>query len=91
MYTIALDNILQKIMTWKLENDYMQMVITKYQQGVPTNVFLTRCLSPESNRQAETPKSPNLIAPRASMRIFPAYENIYKIVMSKELDKKQSW
>lgn len=44
-----------------------------YQQGVPTKVFLTRCLSPESNRQAETPRSPSLIAPREPMRIFPAF------------------
>lgn len=49
-----------------------------YQQGVPTNVFRIRCLSPESNRQAETPKSPSLIAPRASMRIFPAYRSMYR-------------
>jgi hypothetical protein len=52
----------------------MQIVVRAYQQGVPTNVFLMRCLSPESKRQAETPKSPSLIAPRASMRIFPAYD-----------------
>jgi len=44
-----------------------------YQQGVPTKVFLALCLSPESKRQAETPKSPSLIPPRESTRIFPAY------------------
>jgi hypothetical protein len=43
-----------------------------YQQGVPTKVFLALCLSPESKRQAETPKSPSLIPPRESTRIFPA-------------------
>lgn len=47
-----------------------------YQQGVPTNVFLTRCLSPESKRQAETPKSPSFMAPRAPIRIFPAYKMV---------------
>jgi hypothetical protein len=43
-----------------------------YQQGVPTKVFLARCLSPDSKRQAETPKSPSLTPPRESTRIFPA-------------------
>lgn len=56
-----------------LWNGWVNLSEKAYQQGVPTNVFLERCLSPESKRQAETPKSPSLIAPRASMRIFPAY------------------
>ena len=43
-----------------------------YQQGVPTNVFLERCLSPVSNMQAETPKSANLTVPLESSKIFPA-------------------
>lgn len=42
------------------------------QQGVPTKVFLDLCRSPESNKQADTPKSPSLTAPRESMRTLPA-------------------
>lgn len=50
-----------------------------------------RCLSPESKRQAETPKSPNLIAPRVSMRMFPAFENHKNIHnWEKEKTKKKS-
>lgn len=49
-----------------------------YQHGVPTKVFLTRCLSPESNKQAETPKSPSLIAPWSLIRMFPAYAKTTK-------------
>ena len=56
--------------------------LKSYQQGVPTNVFRVRCLSPESKRQAETPKSPSLIAPRTSIRIFPAYRKSYNMVNS---------
>lgn len=58
----------------------MKHLVTKkiYQQGVPTNVFLIRCRSPESNKHAETPKSPNLIAPREPIRIFPACSNSKK-------------
>ncbi|KAM0935131.1 hypothetical protein DsansV1_C29g0208541 [Dioscorea sansibarensis] len=41
-------------------------------QGVPTNVFLERCLSPLSNMQAETPKSPSFTTPELSRRILPA-------------------
>lgn len=48
-------------------------VCSMYQHGVPTNVFLVRCLPPESKRQAVTPKSPSLIPPRASTRALPAY------------------
>lgn len=44
----------------------------KYQQGVPTKVFLERCLSPVSNMQADTPKSANLTAPLESIKMFPA-------------------
>lgn len=43
-----------------------------YQHGVPTKVFLERCLSPVSNMQAATPKSANLTAPSESIKIFPA-------------------
>lgn len=49
--------------------------IEGYQQGVPTNVFLERCLSPVSNMQAETPKSANLTVPLESIKIFPACKN----------------
>jgi len=44
------------------------------QHGVPTKVFLDRCLSPVSNIQADTPKSPSLTAPPESTRMFPAYK-----------------
>lgn len=43
-----------------------------YQQGVPTKVFLERCLSPVSNIHADTPKSATLTAPLESSKIFPA-------------------
>lgn len=43
-----------------------------YQQGVPTKVFLERCLSPVSNIHADTPKSASLTAPLESSKIFPA-------------------
>lgn len=43
-----------------------------YQQGVPTKVFLARCLSPVSNMQAETPKSASFTTPFVSSSIFPA-------------------
>jgi len=43
-----------------------------YQQGVPTKVFLERCLSPVSNIHADTPKSAILTEPLASSKIFPA-------------------
>jgi hypothetical protein len=44
-----------------------------YQHGVPTNVFLDLCLSPLSNMQAETPKSPSFTIPALSIRMLPAY------------------
>lgn len=47
-----------------------------YQHGVPTKVFLERCLSPASNMHADTPKSANLIAPLESIKIFPACRGI---------------
>lgn len=43
-----------------------------YQHGVPTNVFLDLCLSPLSNIQAETPKSPSFTTPALSIRMLPA-------------------
>jgi len=43
-----------------------------YQHGVPTKVFLERCLSPVSNMHADTPKSASLTAPLESIKIFPA-------------------
>lgn len=51
-----------------------------YQQGVPTKVFLERCLSPVSNIHADTPKSAILTEPLASSKIFPAciVKNVWK-------------
>lgn len=43
-----------------------------YQQGVPTKVFLERCLSPVSNIHADTPKSANFTDPLKSTNMFPA-------------------
>lgn len=46
--------------------------LVSYQQGVPTKVFLERCLSPASNMHADTPKSANLTAPSESIKMLPA-------------------
>jgi hypothetical protein len=48
-----------------------------YQHGVPTNVFLALCLSPLSNMEAETPKSPSLTIPGLSIRMLPACRMTY--------------
>lgn len=49
-----------------------------YQHGVPTKVFLERCLSPVSNMHADTPKSANLTAPLESIKIFPACKPMFR-------------
>lgn len=51
-----------------------------YQQGVPTKVFLERCLSPVSNMHADTPKSANFMEPLLSTNIFPAWNKLIKII-----------
>jgi hypothetical protein len=50
----------------------IEIWLRSYQHGVPTNVFLDLCLSPLSNIQAETPKSPSFTTPAPSIRILPA-------------------
>ena len=58
----------------------MQRVkLEKYQQGVPTKVILERCLSPVSNIHADTPKSPSLIVPFPSTKIFPACNPVNEV------------
>lgn len=56
----------------QMENYNKRGLVGWYQQGVPTKVFLERCLSPVSNIHADTPKSASLTAPLESSRIFPA-------------------
>ena len=51
---------------------FIEIWLRSYQHGVPTNVFLDLCLSPLSNIQAETPKSPSFTTPAPSIRILPA-------------------
>lgn len=55
-----------------------------YQHGVPTKVFLERCLSPASNIHAATPKSANLTVPLVSSNMFPAWKtNLVKYMKHK--------
>jgi hypothetical protein len=61
---------LRKWQIWKAKEKNNQKKM--YQHGVPTKVFLERCLSPVSNMHADTPKSASLTAPLESIKIFPA-------------------
>jgi hypothetical protein len=61
--------ILNMINSYKI---FVKFRLSSYQHGVPTNVFLDLCLSPLSNMQAETPKSPSFTTPPPSIRILPA-------------------
>jgi hypothetical protein len=60
-----------------------------YQHGVPTKVFLDRCLSPVSNMHADTPKSANLTAPLESIKIFPACKPQLETLIKKKKKKKR--
>lgn len=57
-----------------------------YQQGVPTKVFLERCLSPVSNMHADTPKSANLTAPLESIKILPACKGRLRTLIRKNIE-----
>lgn len=57
-----------------IDRKWLKGCLYAHQHGVPTKVFLDRCLSPLSNMHAETPKSPSFTAPLVSSNIFPAWD-----------------
>lgn len=73
-----------EMLPWDLEKNKAYLHKITYQQGVPTKVFLERCLSPVSNMHADTPKSANLTAPLESIKILPACKGRLRTLIRKK-------